>query len=103
MLDLSERELAIVQGIVRKHVPRVAVWAFGSRVKGDARRYSDLDHAVIAHTPLPLAVRGALQDDFAESDLPFRVDVLDWATTGEAFRRVIEQNKTIVQSTPEAG
>jgi predicted nucleotidyltransferase len=36
MLDLSPRELAIVKDIVRKHVPGLAVRAFGSRVKGGA-------------------------------------------------------------------
>jgi predicted nucleotidyltransferase len=101
MLDLSPRELAIVRDILRRHVPALAVRAFGSRVKGTARRYSDLDLAVIAATPLPLSVRGALQEDFSESDLPFRVDVLDWATTNQAFRRIIEKDSVIVQPAPE--
>jgi type I restriction enzyme S subunit len=97
MLDLSLRDLAIVQDILRKHVADRAVWAFGSRVKGTARRFSDLDLAIIADSPLPPKIGGAMREDFAESDLPFRVDILDWATTNEPFRRVVELNKAIIQ------
>ena len=97
MLDLSPRDLAIVQTILRKHVPGYEVWTFGSRTKGSARRYSDLDLAIINTAPLPLKLRGDLQEDFSESDLPFRVDLLDWATTQENFRRIVEQDKIIIQ------
>jgi hypothetical protein len=38
-----------------------------------------------------------MREDFSESDLPFRADILDWATTSEPFRRVVEQNKVVIQ------
>jgi predicted nucleotidyltransferase len=63
---------------------RGIAWAFGSRVQGTARPYSDLDLVVIAGTPLPLTALAALADDFSRSDLPWKVDVWGWATTGEA-------------------
>jgi type I restriction enzyme S subunit len=100
MLNVLPHELEIVLDILRRHVPERAVWVFGSRVKGSARRASDLDLAVITETPLPFSVTGAMREDFSESDLPFRVDVLDWATTGEPFRRVVEQDKVVVQPGP---
>jgi predicted nucleotidyltransferase len=98
MLDLSPRDLAIVQNILRKHIPDYEVWAFGSRTKGTARRYSDLDLAIIVNTPFSLQIRGDMAEDFSESDLPFRVDVLDWATTRDNFRRIVEQDRIIVQA-----
>nr|WP_294508368.1 nucleotidyltransferase domain-containing protein [uncultured Rhodopila sp.] len=100
MLDLSPRDLAIVQDILRKHVPDRAVWAFGSRVRGTARRYSDLDLAIIADTPLPLDIVGSIREDFADSDLPFRVDILDWGTASDPFRRVVEQDRIVLQPAP---
>jgi type I restriction enzyme S subunit len=87
----------IVRDILRKHVPQYEVWAFGSRVKGTTKPYSDLDLAVISDAPLPLKVRADLADDFSDSDLPWRVDVVDWATTSTTFRNIIEQNKVLVQ------
>lgn len=86
-----------VQRILQTHVPQHEVWAFGSRVHGVAKPHSDLDLAIITQQPLPLGVLGSLQDAFAESDLPWRVDVVDWACTSESFRRIIEQNKVVVQ------
>jgi predicted nucleotidyltransferase len=96
-IDIAPADWAIVQDILRKHVPDREVWAFGSRAKRTAKMYSDLDLAVMTDTPLSFDVSGALREDFSESDLPWRVDVVDWATTSEAFRRIIERDKVVVQ------
>ncbi|TAK20704.1 MAG: hypothetical protein EPO26_16900 [Chloroflexota bacterium] len=79
-------------------MPECEVWAFGSRAKWTAKEYSDLDLAVICDRPLGLSTTAALAEDFSESDLPWRVDVVDWATTIEAFRKVIEPDKVVVQA-----
>ena len=98
LLDMSEAERSIVKTILQRHVPDREVWAFGSRAKWTAKQYSDLDLAVLGDQPLPSAVSAALAEDFAESDLPWKVDVVDWATTKESFRKVIERDKVVVQS-----
>ena len=43
MLDLPENQLQLVRGILQEIAPDREVWAFGSRVKGTAKPYSDLD------------------------------------------------------------
>lgn len=96
-MDICPEHLQIVQEILQKHVPDHAVWAFGSRVKWTARPYSDLDLCVISDQPLGLDVEGDLLDDFAESELPWKVDVVDWATTSESFRKIIEKKKVVLQ------
>lgn len=75
--------------ILQKHVPHYSVWAFGSRAKWTAKPYSDLDLAIIPDKPLSLDVSASLSEDFSESDLPWKVDVVDWATTRESFRKMI--------------
>ncbi|HEX4366222.1 MAG TPA: nucleotidyltransferase domain-containing protein [Rhodopila sp.] len=97
-IEVAPEAWRIIQDILRKHVPDREVWAFGSRAKRTARTYSDLDLAVITETPLPFAVSGGMKEDFSESDLPFRVDVLDWAVTRDSFRRIVEKDKVVVQS-----
>jgi predicted nucleotidyltransferase len=97
-IDIAPADWAIVRDILQKHVPDRDVWAFGSRAKGTAKMYSDLDLAVITDTPLSFDVSGALREDFSDSDLPWRVDIVDWATTSEAFRRIIERYKVVLQS-----
>lgn len=98
-IDIGPDQWTIVRSILRRRVPTHEVWAFGSRVKGMARKYSDLDLCVVAHEPLGLSLRAILAEDFAESDLPWKVDVVDWATTSEAFRKIIESDKVVLQKT----
>jgi predicted nucleotidyltransferase len=97
VLDLAPDALRLVQSILQKHVPELEVWAFGSRTRNKAWRYSDLDLAIIADTPLSFERRGALLEDLAESDLPFRVDVLDWARTDHEFRRIVSASRIVIQ------
>jgi predicted nucleotidyltransferase len=99
-LAVAPRELTIVQDILRKWVPHYEVWAFGSRVKGKSWRFSDLDLAVISDKPMGFSLIGDIKDDFSESDLPFRVDVVDWAATSDSFRQIIEERKIVVQPKP---
>lgn len=92
MLDLSPEQLDEVRGILRRRVPAARVLAFGSRATRRARRYSDLDLALAAAEAVPYRVLFDLEEDFSESDLPFRVDIVDLARVDEAFRqRVLNQ------------
>lgn len=93
LIDIRPDHWAIVRDILRAHVPEREVWAFGSRANWTARQYSDLDLAVIGDTPLPLPLTAGMQEAFAQSDLPFKVDVVDWAATSGSFRAIIEQDK----------
>jgi len=96
-LDVLPEHLVVVRNILKKRVPDFAVWAFGSRVIGKAKKFSDLDLAVITKKPLPLSRAAALAEEFSESDLPYKVDIADWASIGEAFRRVIEARHVVIQ------
>lgn len=97
-LDISSEHLIIVQQILRQQVPSCEVWAFGSRVKGTAKPFSDLDLVIMSQQPLSLALMASLQEAFSESDLPWKVDVVDWSTTSPEFRAVIDQQKVKVQA-----
>ena len=48
--------------------------------------------------PLPASILADLKEAFSESDLPFKVDIVDWAETKESFRRIIESACVIVQT-----
>lgn len=98
MIHLEPRHLEIVRSILARYVPEYEVWAFGSRANGrNLKPFSDLDLAIITDQPLSPARYATLEDAFAESDLPFKVEILDWATTSESFRTLIEADRSIVQ------
>jgi type I restriction enzyme S subunit len=96
-IDIRPDHWEIVRSILQKHVPQHEVWAFGSRATWSAKPYSDLDLAVITRHGLPLKTIADVSDDFSESDLPWKVDVVDWASTREPFRKIIERDKVVVQ------
>jgi type I restriction enzyme S subunit len=98
-IDIGPDPWTIVRRILCRRVPGLEVWAFGSRAKRTARKYSDLDLCAVAPEPLGLSLRAILAEDFAESHLPWKVDVVDWATTSEAFRKIIEDDKVVLQKT----
>lgn len=91
-LQLSTEQLVNVCSILRQHLPQHEVRVFGSRARGQAKPYSDLDLVIMGDTPLPLDVLGQLTQAFAESNLPWRVDLVDWATTSPEFRRHIQHS-----------
>lgn len=96
-IELRPEHWEIVARILQKHLANREVWAFGSRATRRAKEFSDLDLAVIGDQSLGLDLEAALAEDFAASDLPFKVDVVDWATTPDSFRRIIERDKVVLQ------
>lgn len=94
---ISPAEWAIVRDILQRHVPGREVWAFGSRAKWTSKEFSDLDLAIIGDEPLSITTLASLSEDFSESALPYKVDIVDWATTSPSFRSVIERDKVVIQ------
>jgi uncharacterized protein len=89
-IDLSAAHRQLVLELLAELLPRSAeVWVFGSRATGRARRYSDLDLLIDAGRPLSRDEAALLREAFEESDLPFRVDLVDWHAIGTRFRQLI--------------
>ena len=97
-LDLPREYLDAVVTLLRAHVPHAEVWAYGSRVSGGSHDASDLDLAV--RNPRDLGERldnlDELKEAFIESNLPIRVDVMDWARIPASFHREIEGAHVVV-------
>lgn len=96
-IDLNPHDWEEVKHILATYVPGYEVWAFGSRVTWTAKAYSDLDLAVITQEPLTLSEMARLKEAFDDSTISIKVDVVDWASTSESFRKVIESKRTLVQ------
>jgi predicted nucleotidyltransferase len=91
-LDLAPAHRRIVLDLLGANLPQGSkVWVFGSRATGQARRYSDLHLALDAGRRLKLDASAALREAFTESDLPYRVDVVDWHAIDDRLRRLIAE------------
>ena len=97
-LDLRPDHWAILRDALRRHVPDREVLVFGSRAMWTAKDYSDLDLAIMGEEPLPLRAFSALDEALVESDLPFRVDIVDWARIDDGFRSIIRRGAVSVQA-----
>lgn len=90
-IDLSQAELTIVRDILHAHLPSgTHAWVFGSRATAAARRYSDLDLALEGEKPLGSTVLGDVAEALSESDLRYKVDIVDLRSVDPAFRAMIE-------------
>ena len=85
-IDLPDAHKRLVLEIIRRRLPDATIWVYGSRAKGSARRYSDLDLMLDNRGKgIPGSVMGNLDEDFDESDLPIIVELRDMAETDAAF------------------
>jgi type I restriction enzyme S subunit len=90
-IDVPAPALKAVRNILARYVPDREIRVMGSRVSGPAKSFSDLDLVVMGDEPLDLRTLGQLRDAFDESNLPFAVDVVEWASSSDAFRRIIDE------------
>ncbi len=95
-IDLRPWQLQEVRRMLAEILPGVVAWAYGSRVKGTARRTSDLDLVVFVE-PGDARVE-AFREELEESDLPFVVDVHVWHDLPAEWRAGIERDKFVVMS-----
>ena len=93
ILHMDSRHLLIVETILKKYP--YTFYAFGSRVKGTQRPLSDLD--ICFMEDIPWNIRAHIDEDFEESDLPFKVDVVDWNMCDEKFRAQIAPDLTLIK------
>ena len=89
MIDLPIDQLDVVRAIVAQHLNSASVFAFGSRVTGKAVKFSDLDLMVKADARLPWLKLADLRESFEASSLPITVDVVDWATCSDGFKKLV--------------
>lgn len=93
----SPDEEKIVRSILRELIPTARVEVFGSRATGTTKPFSDLDLLIRAKHPLSIHELRLLHDAFSDSDLPYRVDVVDALSTDKDFMRSIQSNSVVIQ------
>ena len=100
-LILEQADHDTVLKILRQRIPDRIVWVFGSRAGSKARKYSDLDLVVVGSEPIPDDIFDRLVDDFDDSELPFRVDLLDWNRIADSFKpSILEHHVELTTASP---
>jgi len=86
VIDLDPGTRQRVKRILRRLLPDAEVRLVGSRARGRAKRHADIDLLVMRPAVLKPRERALLNTAFEESDIPYKVDVLDWGSLTPSFR-----------------
>ncbi|MCL1865807.1 MAG: nucleotidyltransferase domain-containing protein [Oscillospiraceae bacterium] len=102
-MNISDSEKRIVLDIIGDLAPDCDVLAFGSRYRRNSKPYSDFDLAFLPANGEKLGLKrsGRLELAFSESDLPYRVDVVDYHTASAEFKNIIDNGNERIHSAHE--
>jgi predicted nucleotidyltransferase len=100
-INITAEQREMLLAFLRRHLPGVAVWAYGSRVKFTAHPYSDLELVAFA-SPAQRPAVSELKDELAESDLPFLVDLHIRDKVPERFHKIIRKEYVVLQEAPSS-
>ncbi|WP_245534712.1 nucleotidyltransferase family protein [Treponema primitia] len=92
---MQQKDRDLLSALVGEFLPHTAVWVFGSRIKGTSLPYSDLDLVVFTNPEQQQQV-SLLKEALEESNLPFRVDVLEWNAIPESFKETIKTKYAVI-------
>lgn len=96
MIGLSEKEKKIVLDIVKKY-PEYKFFVYGSRVKGNFVKSSDLDILIKGKKAIPAETIEKLKDEFYQSLLPFIVNIADYHEMDKDFYEHIKEDLVIIR------
>jgi uncharacterized protein len=98
MIDVAQEHLESIKKIFQKFIPERRVLAFGSRINGKSTKHSDFDLVIMGDECVYNKSMAMLEYAFQESEIPFRIDLIEWATTSEPFRKIILSDHVEIQS-----
>lgn len=88
-IDMKDSHYQILLSILNAQLDSDdTVYAFGSRAKGTAKEYSDLDLAIVTNKNI-----FELKEELSESDLPYFVDILNYKEIPEHMKEEIDSHK----------
>jgi type I restriction enzyme S subunit len=95
-IDITAEQLAVVSQLLCQHLPKsTIVWVYGSRATHTAKQYSDLDIALEQHNGqfLDIDLIMKLINEFEESNLPYKVDIMDYKKASGIFKQNVDTQK----------
>lgn len=88
---LPEETVNKIIGLIAVLAPQAKVILYGSRAKNSYRLQSDIDIALDAGAPLPLAVLGEVHDVLESTNIAQKFDIVDMQTIKGEFKNEVMQ------------
>ncbi|MBF0312279.1 MAG: nucleotidyltransferase domain-containing protein [Oligoflexia bacterium] len=90
-MTVAAQDKIYIINTIKKYFPSAKIMAFGSRIRSDHKKFSDLDLCLNDSIPLPLAKWCKLEEEFSNSNLLYKVDLCDWHRISKDFQQIIAQ------------
>lgn len=96
MLELESEHVCLAKELLSKFLPaQTKIWVFGSRIKGTAKQFSDLDLAIELTQAMSKTDWIDLKAAFDQSLLPMKVDLVRFDEIDDSFKAIIDQEKEL--------
>lgn len=92
MIDVENRHKVIINDILHKYP--YTFYAFGSRVKGTARQFSDLDLCYMED--IPFRDLRKITQEFEDSNLPFKIDIVNYNRCSNEFKNKLKEEMILL-------
>jgi predicted nucleotidyltransferase len=87
-LNIEKKHRGIVTKILSKY--EYSFFVFGSRAKAQCKKLSDLDLFYIEEIPQKIITM--IEEEFEDSDLPYKVDLVNYNTCDRDFKERINKS-----------
>jgi len=88
-MELDPKYKLKIIAVLSALFPDATIYLFGSRARGTHYARSDIDVALDTGAKLPRVDVGEARDMLAESNIPYRIDVVDVRSVSEDMRKAI--------------
>ena len=93
MVQRTSRYLQAVRQILLNRLQRydVKIYLFGSMARGESRKASDIDVAVLPTGSLPDGILSEIREELENSRVPYRVELIDLAKASPGFASHVQR------------
>ncbi len=101
---LTEEELQLLEKTLFEPLRNAGaeVWIFGSRARGDHKKFSDID--VLFELPkskvLPSGLLSKIKEELDQGNLPYKVDIVERQNLANSYCDQVDRDKIILKTKP---
>lgn len=97
MFGITAKEQEIIIDILKEYSGKYFFYYYGSRVKGNFNKTSDLDILIKGKEQMPLFELADLREKMDESKLPYIVNFTDYNSIDENFYNLIKSDLILIK------
>ena len=91
--EVKEESKKKIIAIINALVPEAKIYLYGSRARGANAEWSDIDLALDAGKQLPRLTVGELREIMIATNIPYKVDIVDFHNVHDAMQKAIAKDK----------